>query len=60
MIYGEFKMLDIDFYELTQFIKFNKLNRDKQIVKQFIDLLSSNDDFSVEKFLNEIEYWEQD
>tara|TARA_R100001591_G_scaffold16404_1_gene22760 strand:- start:325 stop:486 length:162 start_codon:yes stop_codon:yes gene_type:complete len=53
-------MLDIDFYELVQFIKFNKLNRDKQIVKQFIDLLSSNDDFSVEKFLNEIEYWEQD
>ena len=54
-------MLDIDFYELVQFIKFNKLNRDKQIVKQFIDLLvSNNENFSVEKFLNEIEYWEQD
>ena len=53
-------MLDIDFYELTQFIKFNKLNRDKQVVKQFIYLLTNNDDFSVEKFLNEIEYWEQE
>ena len=51
-------MLDIDFYELTQFIKFNKLNRDKQIVKQFIDLLTKYS--GVEKFLNEIEYWEQD
>ena len=54
-------MIQVNYQNLIDFIRFNRLNRDKAIVKQWVELLSQSDDnFSVEKFLNEIEYWEQD
>jgi len=54
-------MIEVNYQNLIDFIKANKLNQDKAIVKQWVELLSQSDDnFSVEKFLIAIEYWEQD
>ena len=53
-------MIEVNYQNLIDFIKANKLNQDKAIVKQWVDLLSTDKNFSVEKFLIAIEYWEQD
>ncbi len=52
-------MIEVNYQNLIDFIKLNKLNQDKAIIKQWIDLLSIDELFSVEKFLIAIEYWEQ-
>ena len=53
-------MIEVNYQNLIDFIRFNRLNQDKAIVKQWVDLLSTDENFSVEKFLIAIEYWEQD
>ena len=47
----------LDYYDMVEFLRENSLN----LNKQWVELLSQSDDnFSVEKFLIAIEYWEQD
>tara|TARA_A100001515_G_C4442367_1_gene167415 strand:+ start:341 stop:565 length:225 start_codon:yes stop_codon:yes gene_type:complete len=57
----------LDYYDMVEFLRENSLNLNKQWVYSWIQILKENtitdsqwadENFSVEKFLEDIEFWE--
>ena len=57
----------LDYYDMVEFLRENSLNQNKQWVYSWIQILKENaitdsqwadENFSVEKFLEDIEFWE--